>query len=639
MQTRFNFSSGGEFLYSNSTSYSGYFNVDDNNRVYSGRYYNSDSSELLNAASEYSSDYYKLIYFKDRNLFDDINLPYSLDQILIEPNELVNYNVINTKIQYLQNNLMYMYSQLFVGSTDVPVDDNVNTICNPIGTPFFEWTTRPARRIFGFGPLSAVSTLSAYKEFDNMKRFVVIPFDDKRGVSILAISNTHLIGLTSLITQDGQLSAGNFTLYTNVIDNYSQETCKNLKDITYDGKYIYVSDSQINGGGQVFRYDINSYYSRDKAFEYKRFLVETIGGYGDPDRVNKFNGCSVLGSNLNDIWVYDSGNNMIKVYNKNFVWQKTIKIPTTRKYKILDIKNRTLNNHMYVLFEDSYDPTNLQFGLMQYDEKFQLVSTIIFEDVLYHQTDKEFKRMTFSEQDSNVFYVATNSTIYKKFFSRPEKTFAIFDRQKFFPDDTFVWDLIDRNWESLWDYELWNYAEFFRLNLEPRDIVAIMSEQNKDDLFFIGSSYISHLNEKTDYFSLLYNENLPYYNYDSIKLENNEYNQSIVHNKEFYKLYQNIIQFKNNLKGKFYGEFNEYGDVRYIDYIYFSDEEINSLNLELDYNSFINDNELTQPNVVNRVLKKMYDTQYKILNITKTKLKNIKTWVDMKNGNNTYPID
>jgi hypothetical protein len=639
MQTRFNFSYGGEFLYSNLTPFSGYFNVNENSEVYTGRYYDSGSSKLLNLISEYSSDYYKTAYYKDRNVFDDVVLPYKLTDILIEPNEIVNYNVLNTKIQYLHNNLMYMYSQLFVGSTDVPIDDNVNTICNPIGTSIFQWTTRPARKVFGFGPLSAVPTLSAYKEFDNMKRFVVIPFDDKMGVSILAITDTHLIGLTSLITDDGQLSAGNFTLYTNVIDNYSQETCKNLEDITYDGRYIYISDSKINGGGQVFRYDINSYYSRDKAFEYKRFLVETIGGYGDSNRINKFNGCSVLGSNLNAIWVYDSGNNMIKIYNKNFVWKKTIKIPTTRNYKILDIKNRTLNNHMYVLFEDSYDTSNVQYGLMQYDEQFQLVDTIIFEDVLYIDTDKRFKRMTISEQDSNVFYVITDNTIFKKFFSRPEKTFAIFDRQKFFPDDTFIWDLVDRNWENLWEYELWNYAEFFKLNLQTKDIVAMMSGKNKDDLFFIGNSYISHLNERTDYFSLLQNDNLPYYNYNSIKFENMEYNQAIVLNKEFFKLFQNIIQFKNNLKGRFFAEFNEFGDIRYTDYIYLTNDEINTLNLELDYNSFVNDNELVQPNVINRVIGKIYDTQYKLLNLTKTKLKNIKTWVDPKNGNNAYPIE
>jgi hypothetical protein len=526
-----------------------------------------------------------------------------------------------------------------MGSTDVPVDNNVNTLCNPIGTNDFKWSTRPQGRVFGFGPLSAVSLLSAFQEFDKIKAFSVIPFNDNKGVTIIGISNTHLMALTSLISQDGQLSAADFTIYTNVIDNNSQELCENLEDITFDGKYIYVTDSKINGGGQVFKYDVNSYYTRNKVFDYKRFLIETIGGIGDLNRQNKFKGCSVIGSNLNEVWVYDSGNNVIKVYNQNFVWKKTIKIPSIRKYKILNIRNRKLNNHMYVLFEDAYDPNNIEYGLFEYDKNYDLVKISVFDDVLYKDTDKSFKRIAMSEQDSNVFYAITNNTIFKKFFSKPEKTFAIFDRKKFYPDDLFIWDLIDRDWDKLLDFETWNYAEFFTVNLTTKDILVALSDQNKDHLYFVGDTYISHLNERTDYFSLLRKDDLPFYNYEKIRFQHMEYNQSLVLNKEIFKLFQNIIQFKNNLKGRFYAEFNEYGDVLYKDYIYLSNDEINTLNVDLEYNSFINDNELVQPNSINRIFNKIYDFQIKLLMLTQAKLRNIKSWVDLKNGNNIYPIE
>jgi hypothetical protein len=121
-----------------------------------------------------------------------------------------------------------------MGSTDVPVDEDVNTLCNLIGTNKFGWETKSNQiannRIFGFGTLESNPTLSGYKEFDVMKRFVVIPFENNNGIGIFGISNTYFVGLTSTISEEGQLSGAAFTFYTNVIDNYTNETCKNLED-------------------------------------------------------------------------------------------------------------------------------------------------------------------------------------------------------------------------------------------------------------------------------------------------------------------------------------------------------------------------------------------------------------------------
>jgi hypothetical protein len=640
MQTKFNYTSGGEFTKIDGTQYVGYFNVNDSGEVYTERYF-SEKSETLNSISEYSADYHKSNNFKDRNIFDVLTLPYSYEQISIQPNEIVSFSTLNKKIEYFHDNLIYLYSQLYMGSTDVPVDNNVNTLCNLIGTSSFEWETRLKQvqnnRIFGFGPLGDNPVLSAYKEFDVMKRFVVIPFENKEGIGIFGISDTYFVGLTSKISEDGQLSGAAFTFYTNVIDNYSNETCKNLEDIKYDGKFLFVSDSKINGGGQVFKYDITGYLTNDHVFENKKFLIEPIGGTGSVDRVNKFKNCTVLGANNGEVWVYDSGNNVIKIYDNNFVSKRIVKVPKTRKYTILDIRYRKMNDHVYALFKDSYDENDPQYGLFEFKD-YHLIKTYVFTDVLFKDTDAQFNRMAISEQDSNVFYVITNNSVFKKFFTKPDQTFAVFNRDKFYPDDTFIWDFIELEWDNLRDYEKWNYAEFFTINLTTQDIYIAASDKNKDDLYFIGNNYISHFNERTDYLSLLKNDNLLYYNYKSIRFENIEYNQSLILNKELYKLYQNILQFKNNLKGRFYAEFDKYGDLKYKDYIYLTDEEINTLNIDIEYNSFINDNEFVQPNVINRIFNKLYEFQINLLNLTQVRLKNLKTWVDLENGTNIYPI-
>ena len=642
MQTKFNYTSGGEFLKLDGTAYVGYFNVNNNGEVYTDRYF-SKFSEKLVLNSRYSSDYYTSINFKDRDVFDVLELPYNIKEIEIQPNEIVGFSILNEKIKYLNENILFLYSKLYMGSTDVPFDNNVNTLCNLIGTNNFNWETKEKQvagdRIFGFGSLENNPTLSAYKEFDSLKRFVVIPFENNKGIGIFGISNTHFIGLTSTISDEGQLSGAKFTFYTNVIDNYSNETCKNLEDIKYDGKFLYVSDSKINEGGQVFKYDIEGYITNDAVFENKKYMIKPIGGSNLSDKINKFKNCTVLGVNNKEVWVYDSGNNSIKIFDSNFVWKKTIKIPSIRNYLILDIQHRKMNDYVYLLFKDTYDPKDIKYGLFEYDNNYKLINTYIFEDILFKDTDGQFNRMAISEQDSNVFYVTTNNSVFKKFFSRPTKTFAVFNRDKFYPNDTFIWNLIELEWDNLRDYETWNYAEYFTINLTTHDIHIVASNKNKDDLYFVGDSYISHLNERTEYLSLLNDEDLTYYNYNSIKFENMEYNQAFILNKEIYKLYQNILQFKNNLKGRFYAEFDKYGDVKYRDYIYLTDEEINSLNIDIEYNSFINDNELVQPNVINRIFNIIYNLQKSFLSLTQVKLKNLKTWVDLQNGTNIYPID
>lgn len=614
MQIKFNYTEGGEFTLPNGKDYIGYFNVDDSENVYSGRYYDGNSIKL-DSISVYSSDYYKSSLFKDRYVFDVLTLPYSKEEVLIQPNEIVCFNILNTKLRYLHENLIYMYSKMFMGATDVPIDENIKLLCNLQGTNSLNWNSKLDNPFnFNFSNLSSVPDLNEYSEFDKLKKIAIIPFLDKTGVSIMGISDTHLIALTSGLTNEGDLFNPSITLYTDLIDNYTQQTCKNLEDVKFDGRYLYISDSKINDGGQIFKYDVTQYYTNDDIYDAGRYLIEPIGGFGNSDRKTKFNGCSILGTKPNELWVYDSGNNVIKIYDNNFVWKRTLKIPDTSTYKILDIRHRKINNYMYVLYERQALKNDIvisKYGLFEYDQNFKLVGTYEFEDVLYEDSDKRINRFAISEQDSNVFYIITDSSIFKKFFTKPEQSFAVFNREKFYPENKF--------------------------SINTKDIVIIPSDKNRDDVYFMGTSFIAYVKERTDYITVLRETRLPYYNYNRIKFESIEYNQAFVYNKEIFKLFSNIIQFKNALKGRFYAEYNNYSDLLYKDYIYLSDEEINTLNIELDYNSFVNENELVQPNVINRLFSKIYDFELNLLSLTNVKLKNLKTYVE-KNNSNIYPI-
>jgi hypothetical protein len=634
MQTKFNYTEGDEFLL-NGSSYIGYYNVNDSGYTYTNKYFNDTSNLLLNALSEYSADYCRSEYFKDRFPSDDISLPHKIDEILIQPNELVNFITLNSKLVLLNKNIIYLYSKMFMASTKVPIgfDKTLSNYKQADDTYKFEWSDSKGL----ISPVAYNSLYAQFSEFDKIKKFVIVPFFDNSGIGLVGISDTYVVGLTSSYTETGSLSNVEFVLYTNYIDNDSQETFKKLEDITYDGSHLFISDSKINGGGQVFKYDINSFYSKNPIFNYKKYLIEPIGGVGGVDRDNKFNGCSILGSKEGEIWIYDSGNGGVKIYDSNFIFKKFIRIANAIDYKILDIRYRKIDDCMYLLYEYLDQNTrNLRFGYFIYNNNNVLIKTVLFNDILQTDSDLRFNRMAMSEQDSNIFYLTTNVTVFKKFFSRPEDTIAVFFRDSFTNQDSFTFDRTDINFDD--DKLTFNYNEFYNFDMSVSDIYIVGNNiKNYDDMFLFGNGFISHFKELTEYDMMLKNKNLLYYNMDKLKLEKNEYVQSFVFNKEFFKLYFNVLQLKNNLMGKFSFEFDKYGNLKNKDLVYLSNDEINSLEIDIDYDSFINDNEFLNPNVINRLFKNIYNLQLNMLTITKAKITNLKTAIT-RDGSNIIAI-
>jgi hypothetical protein len=634
MQTKFNYTNGDEFLL-NGVPYTGYYNVNDSGDTYTEKYYNAKSNVLLNALSEYSADYCRSEYFKDRFPLDTISLPHNLEEILISPNELVNFNTLNSKLLLLNKNIIYLYSKMFMGSTQIPVGFDV-TLSNykKLDDSYsFEWSNDRGL----ISPVSYNPLYTQFSEFDKIKKFVIVPFFDNSGIGMIGISDTYVVGLTSAYTSTGSLSNPEFVLYTNYIDNDSLETFKKLEDITYDGNHLFISDSKINGGGQVFKYDINSFYSKNPIFNYKKYLMEPIGGVGGLDRDNKFNGCSILGSKDGEVWIYDSGNGVVKIYDSNFIFKKIIRISNVIDYKILDIRYRKIDDCMYLLYEYLDENTgNLRFGYFIYNNYNTLIKTVLFNDVLQTDSDVRFNRMAMSEQDSNIFYLTTNVTVYKKFFSRPEDTIAVFFRDSFTNQDSFTFDRVDINFDDT--TYTFNYNEYYNFDMAVSDIYIVGNDtKDYDDMFLFGNGFISHFKEKTEYDMMLRNKNLLYYNMEKLKFEKNEYAQSFVFNKEFFKLYFNVLQLKNNLLGKFLFEFDKYGNLKNRDIVYLTDDEINSIGVDIEYDSFVNDNEFLNPNVINRLIKDIYNLQLNILSITIAKILNLKTAIT-RDGSNIITI-
>jgi hypothetical protein len=599
MQIKFNYTNGGEFTLNDQT-YVGYFNVDSEYNAYTGKYYTTDSLKLQ-PESKYSSDYYLSNSFKDRRPFDSEVLPYDIDYVLVKSTEFLTQQVINKRLGYFEENLQYLYSKMFIGATNNP-DNPVYTLSGD-NAGVFAWT--PYNTFYESTSSVSITELSANASY-GIKRFVITTFGENTdGFCILGITDTSLIGLSTNSNINEAPSSMTLVLSSNLIDNNTEQTCANLEDISFDGTHLFITDSKINGGGQVFKYNIKSYITNDEIFKFDRFLIEQIGGFGSEIKTDKFSGCTVIESNAGQVWVYDSGNRIIKIYDNNFVWKQNLKLPDKKRSIVLDISYRKMNDHFYVLYKNE---DSGKFGLWEYDKKFALIDTVVFEDVLYTDTDKQFNKMCISEQDSNVFYVITEQNIFKKFFSKPNTTFATFDRTKFMP----------------------------KLGYNLRDIFCVGDNFDSDKLFVLANGFLVKLIEKTDYETVFSNPDIEYFNFESVRLTPNEYAQAFTFNKEIYKLLINVLQFRNYLIGRFIFKFNEFGDLVSRKYGYIPQEYFKKIDPEVQFNAFIHDNELTQANVLNRAFRFVYKIQKDLLEQTKASILNIKS---VPNEDNALIID
>ena len=636
MIIKFNYTDGYEFLDLNGDQYVGYFNVNENNVAYETR---DTQDKQLTKQSNFSGEYNSNIeYFKDRTLLEKMSLPYNLNHIEIGSNEIVNYNTINSKLNYLHNNLIYLYSKLFIGSTNVPIGYS-NILGLSANTSDFNWYTVNKSTVENFQAFTNSidnktdpTKWAQYPEFDKLKKFVVMKFDDGTGYGILGISSTHLIGLTS----NSNFTSANVTLYTSVVDNYSELPCLNLQDIAFSGSTVFVTDSEINGGGQLYSYDASGFTDNDTAHLGQRYLKEVFGGTGGSQNTLKFNGAKILGTSPNYVLVDDSGNKVIKIYDHSLVWKTTIKLAS--KYTVLDIKHRELTDSYFVLVTYQIPYTNglvgydTKFDFIEYDSNFKLIVTHTFEDNFLNQgsgayLDISFYQLAFSYQDSNVFYVTTRSSVYKKFFTKPEKTFAILKREETGENPLGIWNTEFFNYSL--DKKPWSFHDNVITNPNINSIALLKRDDNADDIFCLYYGRIRYFKEYTDYFNVINNPVIDCYNSSDFNLNPNEYVQAFSFNRVFYYIYKNLFQIKNNIEGRFTGKYSNFSVLEYTGPQYITNAEFNDLQIDINYNTYINDNELVNVKVINRILVSLFKQQEKLLNLTQAKLLNSISQIDI----------
>ena len=538
-----------------------------------------------------SESFDKSKYLFDRVTGDFIQLPYTFDQIQIPVNELAVSGSLNLKLDYFYENILYLYSRSKILTNQIPyrylswlgvlsgknqVSWNSNTIKNVSAAPF------------------SVAGLSA---LDFVKDLVTIKTEDGNVLFVGTEGKTVFYA-----TSNETYTSFNVILSSEFIDEFTQLKNGNVTDLIVDGYNLYSIDYENNN---VILYDIEGFIGGENIKKNKRYIKKIIGGEGGRYDNGEFNRPFAADVYNSTLVVMDSGNACLKFYDSDLNWRYSLVVNRIfRSYEIVDIKlhknNFTGNTDIFLL-----DKNNKIIILNVLNSSFDVI------DFSEETTPGELSvKYVFSKNTPNIFYVLTNKSVYKKYFSRPETKIGKFDLAK---DGINSYDLkaMDLILENAND----TIFAFSRTSLSP-------SLSCGQFLKFIEPNFTNNM---------LYSYDFDLYGKNQVHVKSEEYSQGITFNKSIVKLINNNYTLLNQARQRFKFDLDPYlplsavdiqmtnrdiyESYKFIKNIYTEDAFLNDSRLQIGCNNFIGNNENFQSDVINRCLYKIYLQQLALLDV------------------------
>ena len=242
-------------------------------------------------------------------------LPYSLDEVLIQPNEWGDADIFNTSITRIQNNLDYIKSNSQTINTDAPtfyfgwLGSNSSNQADGI-----RWYTLNYGASYAGTPTLAASQGSSY--FTNIQDISYSPYH-------LYIIDNNVIRIFTNGNIPQELFFSNSTGLSQILTSPSSL----VTDST--GTILYVSDSVKN---KIYRFDI-IYSSTQPYFN----ITSSTGGFGGLYDPSLFNTPTQLSFVNNRLAVVDYNNKCVKEYNEYLNWVQTYYITSFDKDRPVDV--------------------------------------------------------------------------------------------------------------------------------------------------------------------------------------------------------------------------------------------------------------------------------------------------------------
>ena len=606
----------------------GYFTVD----VNKGEARDVATGSLLTAKSTYDTDLAMSSFFKDRVVGDlNLQLPKTLDECIFSINDNFNYELLKFKLDNLRENNTYTFSRLSIAANNLPYANTI-TFAGLSGISdnnftIFESDSIQSSEFVNTIPFSESNSLSSIGNIIEVTSQVAQNTTDS--FALFAITDSTFISMTG--SNDTLQIIEQSTGYET--DEENELSYRELAGIASNKRYVFLSDKQNN---VVIKYDIRGFtnesvaksLSTDILLGNRRNYIEQVGGYGGTTRQTKFNQPTKLACTDSEVAVYDSGNRVIKIFDVYFNF--------INKISSIDLNKETFGAMEFdpdfgILYVVTYATDDLTGLNTAYLYRFSSGNTRDIEKVQlndYLQNGEVVKEISFSRASSNYWYFVTQWSVYKKFKTRPAEIIG-----KFGPNRMFLLDyqLEDKSFNNRWNYQEveWKNSNFvwnlFDIGNADGGSVGITNNNingfnvfegpgGNDKIILSSNSRFYFFNEPTieAYQRVIKRTNYNNFGINGFSLSPEEYIQISSINKEIYKLLEDILIIKNNIVGKFRGEYRDnvlvLGEYGYnLEFSKFIETGLENL--------MIHSNEEALVDTVNRCFGELYGMQLNILNL------------------------
>ncbi len=527
---------------------------------------------MIDIELEFNKEEYIYDYDKSIDVIDV--LPYSINQILIQPNELAYYKTINIKLSHLYDNFMYLYSRCSIPSYNVPT--YLNGYIGVTGTNLGIYNNLNSSKNFSFG---------GHYDLDFAKNAVIIKNNNMYYMFVNCISSIYVVRHGENM-DFCQACPNKIT----TVDPISGElTFKKISSISIlNNEYLCVSDEQLDS---VFKYDLKTFFINDNIFKSttspfnnKLFLVDILGGKGSRYETVKFDQPKNITTYENLILVEDYGNKIFKLFNSNFdnLSNKTFisLYGSISSFQSLKFKNK---KEIYGVVKDGY----YVFDLNPDNYKLSLNSFVSLSSSL--SANEFLVDIGFSGYEDNIIYVLTNRQFIKKWDTKLLKSIGTKRVQNFGDNSYFKWfSTVNKNLSS--------------------DLIYINVYNSTSN-----SNQILIYNDEYNLITNFWDRNFNIYSKEDILIDRMEFNQSWIYEKNIKKLIKNIETLKNNIAYVFVKKEDNFGNLIEVEKKY--NKDVLTCYGIIDYSeeAAIGLNENFQSSVVNRLLHEAYILEEELL--------------------------
>jgi hypothetical protein len=516
------------------------------------------------------TEFQKIDLNYDRTVTDVFQLPYNLDTVLIQPNELAVSRSFNIKIQKLYDNFLYLYGLCNVADFKIP-----RRYEGWVGYTNLE---KQILYLYNDDTTNAVAVLSSVLFASNQA--LAFYSTDSRYEQNLIFTNGQFISLNGINQRNDYYDPVNLIQQSSVDPLSGSINFYNITGIAqYKAEQLFISDATYNN---LYSYNLGGAISDDNIKNRQLFQLNVVGGRGTSQDRIKFNNIGKIAVAGDVVIVEDKGNKTFKVYDRNLNWLNSTITPT------LFNAISTINAMAYSEKDNRlYIASNTSLFLLDISTDYNLTSAKSYDFSSILTGNEYFVDIKFANYDKDVFYLLSTKNLYKKWITKPEKNIGML-KNSVFNDDNFRWITTSPG-------------------ISGDDVLIYAVSQN------LTRSYIAVYRDNLSLTTLFKTDNpLVVYSREDVLIDPEEYNCSWIYNKSIKKMLYNMSLLVNNIGYRFFTNEDNTGTPVFL---YRGYNNFFRYNAPLDTNKhanvFINEN--FQAETINRCFKQIYDYQQLIL--------------------------